>query len=143
MNSCSNASCFFKYSKYLSLCGIMPRDLFSSDAKDDSLVASPESQTPKPEGAELASANNNDGYPEFTIHRDESSEPSVRQFPRTQAKDNDNLHPYVQTLSISDLESCVALENASFPEHERCSREKVVALPKFCSSLFQEIASPR
>ena len=36
-----------------------------------------------------------------------------------------DLHPHVQTLSISDLEACVALENAAFPENERCSREKV------------------
>lgn len=36
-----------------------------------------------------------------------------------------DLHPYVQALSLADLESCVALENAAFPEAERCSREKV------------------
>lgn len=36
----------------------------------------------------------------------------------------ETLHPYVQTLSLVDLESCVALEQATFPEHERCSREK-------------------
>ena len=39
--------------------------------------------------------------------------------------DKGNLHPYVQTLTVADVESCVALENAAFPEHERCSREKV------------------
>ncbi len=35
-------------------------------------------------------------------------------------------HPNVRPLTISDLESCVALENAAFtdPEH-RCTREKV------------------
>lgn len=36
-----------------------------------------------------------------------------------------DLHPYVQTLSVSNLDSCVALENATFAEEERCSREKV------------------
>lgn len=36
------------------------------------------------------------------------------------------LHPYTRLLTISDLESCVALENAAFPiEQERASREKV------------------
>jgi hypothetical protein len=36
------------------------------------------------------------------------------------------LHPYTCLLTISDLESCVALENAAFPiEQERASREKV------------------
>ena len=37
----------------------------------------------------------------------------------------DNLHPYTQILSLSDLEACIAVEEAAFPEHERCSREKV------------------
>jgi hypothetical protein len=37
----------------------------------------------------------------------------------------DDLHPYPQILSLSDLEACVALEDAAFPEHERCSRDKV------------------
>jgi hypothetical protein len=36
------------------------------------------------------------------------------------------LHPYTRLLTISDLESCVALENAAFPiEQERASRDKV------------------
>lgn len=49
-----------------------------------------------------------------------------------------DLHPYVQTLSLADLESCVALENAAFPEEERCSREKVSepALYLFFNFLF-------
>lgn len=49
-----------------------------------------------------------------------------------------DMHPYVQTLSLSDLESCVALENAAFPEEERCSREKVSepALYLFFNLLF-------
>jgi hypothetical protein len=37
----------------------------------------------------------------------------------------DDLHPFAQILSLSDLEACVALESAAFPEHERCSRDKV------------------
>ena len=37
----------------------------------------------------------------------------------------DELHPYTQTLSLNDIESCVRLEEATFPPHERCSREKV------------------
>lgn len=109
----------------------MPRDLFSSESKDDSLVASPESQTPKPEGTEVAAATDSDGYHEFTIHRDETQELTVQQAPGGKAKEN-KLHPYVQTLSISNLESCVALENAVFPEHERCSREKVAVTLILC-----------
>ena len=37
----------------------------------------------------------------------------------------DDLHPYTQILSLSNLEACVALEYGAFPEHERCSRDKV------------------
>ncbi|EME79566.1 uncharacterized protein MYCFIDRAFT_199290 [Pseudocercospora fijiensis CIRAD86] len=36
----------------------------------------------------------------------------------------DELHPYTQTLSLSDVESCVRLEEATFPPQERCTREK-------------------
>lgn len=41
----------------------------------------------------------------------------------------DRLHPYTQTLTLNDIESCVLLEAATFPEHERCSREKVRSTP--------------
>jgi len=41
------------------------------------------------------------------------------------ANTSQNLHPYTRPLTISDLESCIALEDAAFPENERCSREKV------------------
>ena len=37
----------------------------------------------------------------------------------------DDLHPYAQILSLSDLDACVALEYGAFPEHERCSKDKV------------------
>lgn len=36
----------------------------------------------------------------------------------------DELHPFVQLLSVSNVDDCVAVESA-FPEAERCSREKV------------------
>lgn len=37
----------------------------------------------------------------------------------------DNLHPFTQVLSISNVADCVKLENDSFPQNERCSKEKV------------------
>lgn len=40
-------------------------------------------------------------------------------------KDVSDLHPYVQTLTIADLESCIELENTAFSPEERCSPEKV------------------
>lgn len=46
-----------------------------------------------------------------------------RQPPDSQSK-LDELHPFVQLLSLSNVDDCVTVE-ASFPEPERCSREKV------------------
>lgn len=46
----------------------------------------------------------------------------------------DELHPFVQLLSASNVEDCVAVEQA-FPENERCSRDKV-------STLLMSISSP-
>jgi hypothetical protein len=41
-----------------------------------------------------------------------------------------DLHPYAQTLTLQDVPSCVALENAAFVEpDQRCSKEKVRSLP--------------
>lgn len=45
------------------------------------------------------------------------------------------LHPYVQTLNLNDLESCVNLENATFPPNEACSREKFIYRLTTCSQL--------
>lgn len=36
----------------------------------------------------------------------------------------DDLHPFVQVLTESNVDDCVAVEEA-FPEQERCSRDKV------------------
>lgn len=49
----------------------------------------------------------------------------------------DELHPYTQTLTLNDVESCVRLEAATFPEHERCSREKVSLSHRFCFSVLR------
>lgn len=35
------------------------------------------------------------------------------------------IKPYVQTLTISDVDSAVKLEDATFPPEERATREKV------------------
>lgn len=44
----------------------------------------------------------------------------------------DELHPYTQTLKLSDIESCILIENETFPPQERCTREKVRALESSC-----------
>ena len=93
-----------------------------------SLVASPEPQTANfdiPDN--ITTAIGQDGYNEFTIYQQDETSLSAQQLRANRAKINqrNDMHPYVQTLSISNLESCVALENAVFPEEERCTREKV------------------
>lgn len=40
----------------------------------------------------------------------------------------DRLHPENQVLTVANVEDCVDVENAAFPENERCSREKVFLL---------------
>lgn len=103
----------------------MPYD--SSDILSDSFVASPESQTPRLDVSGSSTPTGQDGYNEFTIHRQEGKQTNAQHLRTNRAKVNErnHLHPYVQTLSLSNLDSCIALENAAFPEEERCSREKV------------------
>lgn len=57
-----------------------------------------------------------------------SSEPDQPNMFAAQAQQNskrDHVHPYTQTLTLSDVESCVILEEAAFPPQERATREKV------------------
>lgn len=100
----------------------MPRDLHNQK-NEATLTASPESQT----HAEDLLATDQSGYNEFTIHhQDETLIFGNTRSGKANGQDLSDLHPYVQTLSLTDVESCVALENATFPENERCSREKVI-----------------
>lgn len=97
----------------------MPRDLFAQN-QEEGMTESPDAQTPKA-GGPL----------EFTIHSSDTDQ-TTSQAPRRSKKAQGmaTLRPYVQTLSIADLDSCERLENSCFPEEERCTREKV------CISVF-------
>jgi hypothetical protein len=66
-----------------------------------------------------------EGMPKLT--RDSKSESASPNLPATSPVDEkrDKLHPYVQTLNMTDLKSCVALENACFSAEEAASPEKV------------------
>ncbi|KAJ5651272.1 uncharacterized protein N7484_004995 [Penicillium longicatenatum] len=46
----------------------------------------------------------------------------------------DELHPFVQLLSTSNVEDCITVENA-FPEAERCSRDKFIYRLTRCPEL--------
>ena len=46
--------------------------------------------------------------------------------PRTRNSEPDpTVKPYVQSLTKLDIESCLKLEEATFPSQERCTRDKV------------------
>lgn len=126
--------------------GIQSSSFMSQDLSSDPLVASPESQigqTPRLDDVSGSTAIGQDGYNEFTIHRQEGRQFNAQHLRANRAKVNErnDLHPYTQTLSLSDLDSCVALENAVFPETERCSKEKV-APPRSYSILIHFYLEP-
>lgn len=65
-----------------------------------------------------------EGY--VAVDHDDTSDFSYwfRRPPMHQRTPLDELHPFVQVLSVSNVDDCVQVENA-LPEPERCSREKV------------------
>jgi len=80
----------------------MPRDLFQRTVQE---VRSPEEMTQE--------------------QTEERSAMMASPSPSTETLKHDNsVKPYVQSLTMLDLESCIKLEEATFPPQERCSREK-------------------
>ena len=101
----------------------MPRNLFPEKSPSEPiLTASPEMKSPS-NRSDSDEPEDTPASNEYSIFRDERDEMEVELSAKLKA--HDDLHPHVQVLSISDLEACVALENACFSENERCSREKV------------------
>ena len=101
----------------------MPRDVPGTEER--TLTASPETQTPRPASA-TDDYDFQPGSNGFTIIRDESEDRELQMSNSLRKGDEKkNLHPYVQILSVSDLEAAEALEKAAFPPNERCSKEKV------------------
>ena len=103
----------------------MPRQMPTSPSKGaETLTASPEAQ-----------AESDTTFPDDDSRDRSTTMHGISLFRNRKPKYNaktEALHPYVQTLSLIDLESCVALENATFPEHERCSKEKARSISFFC-----------
>lgn len=93
--------------------------------------------------AKDAVASNMSPLDRTDAHSDSVQQPAVGDKPiqgtmfADQAKTNskrDDLHPYTQTLTLNDVESCVILEEAAFPPQERATREKVSQPFLFLSS---------
>jgi hypothetical protein len=94
----------------------MPRDL-EAIAKEDTLQGMPHI---------AKSPDTMDDRPTLIDMDDE--EYMINQLSQRNAE-RDKIHPYTQTLKESDIDSCVKLEEATFPENERCTREKVSRMP--------------
>ncbi|SMQ51004.1 unnamed protein product [Zymoseptoria tritici ST99CH_3D7] len=101
----------------------MPRDL-SALAKESNIETLPTSRKP---------TANDDAYEEPMSADDESQ--MIDELSERHNSKLDELHPYTQTLSTADVESCVLLENAAFPPNERASREKFQYRLKNCGEL--------
>lgn len=89
----------------------MPRDL-SSLLTEDTLSGM----------APLASTNDRKDEEPLSVDHDLEKEESdfIGELGQSNEK-RDQLHPYTQTLSMSDVESCVRLEEAAFPPAVCCS----------------------
>lgn len=93
----------------------MPRDL-TELAKDDAISnMSPLDRTLTKPDADSEPQQQPDKPRQGTMFAEQAQKNSKR----------DDLHPYTQTLTLNDVESCVILEEAAFPPQERATREKV------------------
>jgi len=92
----------------------MPRDL-AELAKNDAISnMSPLDRTTKPD-KDSAQQQQPEKPQQGTMFAQQAQKNSKR----------DDLHPYTQTLTLNDVESCVILEEAAFPPQERATKEKV------------------
>lgn len=110
----------------------MPRDL-TSFVKEDAL------SDMSPLGR---SEQHQDQQPTQQDPPGSQDEPPMMFRDSIQAKGNqerDELHPYTQTLTLSDVDSCVILEEAAFPPHERATKEKVSQPISYLVSGYQPI----
>lgn len=69
-----------------------------------------------------------------------ASEPNLFSDMASANSKRDELHCYTQSLTISDLESCLRLEEATFPPEERGTREKVSRALFAFSSILNSVS---
>lgn len=117
----------------------MPRDLHAL-VKEDDLQGMPE-LTKSPDQVDLH-PESNDGS--MTADDEQRMISDLAQNQRNDKRDE--LHPYTQSLNLSDVDSCTRVEEEAFPPHERATREKFEYRLKTCSSLslgiFTSATSP-
>ncbi|KAF4258927.1 hypothetical protein KXX13_007105 [Aspergillus fumigatus] len=115
-----------------------------SNAEDYSLPATASDLSPRAEAAvanglslETADEDHEEVDEDYVaVDPDEISDFSywLRRPPVHHRTKLDELHPFVQTLTVSNVDDCVEVENA-FPENERCSREKFIYRLTKCPEL--------
>lgn len=105
----------------------MPRDLASSLTKEATVEAMPKlnrDSAPDSLPPEITTSPEAQ-YDDDDVDGEGGGGSLFGQIADQRNEKRDELHPYTQTLTLNDVESCVRLEEATFPENERCSREKV------------------
>lgn len=104
----------------------MPRDLASSLTKEATVEAMPKlNRDNAPDSLPPEITTSPEAQYEDDEDEGEGGGSLFGQIADQRNEKRDQLHPYTQTLTLNDIESCVRLEEATFPENERCSREKV------------------
>ncbi|KAI9821291.1 MAG: Nucleolar GTP-binding protein 1 [Pycnora praestabilis] len=83
------------------------------------------------QGSDGGGSSSENSLPKSEVNH--SNEVDSEQKKKTDARNA--LHPIVQILSPADVESCVKVENAAFPEYLRCSREKFMYRLSTCGEL--------
>ncbi|KAI9678328.1 MAG: Nucleolar GTP-binding protein 1 [Caeruleum heppii] len=96
----------------------MPRDLIAEESSRGFILT----ESPEQQGGVNSDPGEQEEYTSTWQAQPPTSEINVA-------------HPYVRPLTLADVESCLALENATFPEHERCSREKLIYRLTQCPEL--------
>lgn len=76
---------------------------------------------------------------EFSSSPEESNQQSFGDHGITNFDSLKQLHPFAQMLTINDIESCITLEDATFPPGQRCSRAKVDHRWRLVCSMFVTI----
>jgi hypothetical protein len=110
------------------------------NAGDDSASTSSPNQTESP--TSTANTDHEEPSDEKLTGRFVIVSPDERPAEQTSAQTLRSLHPYTRPLTIADVDSCVALENAAFDnEAERCTPEKVrdISQTAHCHVEFQNL----
>lgn len=111
----------------------MPRDLLAERDQQQQDQTAPPSQHPDSSEQILTGSFKIDRHPSADLpgtDTEASREQQEDHQASQQAQDArieaiKHLHPYAAILGLSDVESCLALEDATFPEQHRATREKV------------------